>query len=201
MQKSIRLLKIWQLCREKRMMTVPRLAPREIVAYIHYSIFSVFYLTGCDVDERTIFRDIQALCEMGVTLASNGGYHVIAEDVLPQPSLSNWWSLCCSTICRCIWVKNSKKSLIACSYLTADELAEAMLAARAAGITNQMMFVNDPASLGQGGNQLCEPDVPLKYVKEASGAYEGNPHSLRCFTERTVTSDGNFLFISTGNLS
>ncbi|MBV6506959.1 MAG: hypothetical protein ILNGONEN_02547 [Syntrophorhabdaceae bacterium] len=70
MQKSIRLLKIWKLCREKRMMTVPRLAEM------------------CDVDERTIYRDIQALCDMGVTLAGNGGYHVIAEDVLPQLNLT-----------------------------------------------------------------------------------------------------------------
>jgi predicted DNA-binding transcriptional regulator YafY len=70
MQKSIRLLKIWKLCREKRMMTVSRLAQM------------------CDVDERTIYRDIQALCEMGVTLAGNGGYHVIAEDVLPQLNLT-----------------------------------------------------------------------------------------------------------------
>src|SRR5574341_2336894 len=70
MQKSIRLLKIWKLCREKRMMTPARLAEM------------------CDVDERTIYRDIQALCDMGVTLAGNGGYHVIAEDVLPQLNLT-----------------------------------------------------------------------------------------------------------------
>jgi len=69
-QKSIRLLKIWKLCREKRMMTPARLAQM------------------CGVDERTIYRDIQALCEMGVTLACNGGYHVIAEDVLPQLNLT-----------------------------------------------------------------------------------------------------------------
>lgn len=42
----------------------------------------------CGVDERTIFRDIQALCEMGVTLACNGGYRVVAEDVLPQLNLT-----------------------------------------------------------------------------------------------------------------
>lgn len=70
MQKSIRLLKIWKLCREKRMMTAPRLARM------------------CGVDERTIYRDLQALCEMGVTLACNGGYQVIAEDVLPQLNLT-----------------------------------------------------------------------------------------------------------------
>jgi predicted DNA-binding transcriptional regulator YafY len=42
----------------------------------------------CGVDERTIYRDIQALCDIGVTLACNGGYRVIAEDVLPQLNLS-----------------------------------------------------------------------------------------------------------------
>lgn len=70
MQKSIRILKIWKLCRDKRMMTAPRLARM------------------CDVDERTIYRDLQALGEMGVTLACNGGYQVIAEDVLPQLNLT-----------------------------------------------------------------------------------------------------------------
>ncbi|MGH7491431.1 MAG: helix-turn-helix transcriptional regulator [bacterium] len=71
MQKSIRLLKIWSLCRRRRMMTAPRLAEM------------------CGVDERTIYRDILALGEMGVTVACNGGYHVIEENVLPQLNLTS----------------------------------------------------------------------------------------------------------------
>ncbi|MDZ7267111.1 MAG: WYL domain-containing protein [candidate division KSB1 bacterium] len=70
MKKSIRLLKIWQLCRHKRMMTAPRLARM------------------CNVDERTIYRDIQALTEMGIAIACEGGYRVINEDVLPQLNLT-----------------------------------------------------------------------------------------------------------------
>jgi predicted DNA-binding transcriptional regulator YafY len=70
MQKSIRLLKIWNLCRAKRLMTAPRLAKM------------------CGVDERTIYRDLQALNEIGVRIACNGGYHVIDENVLPQLNLT-----------------------------------------------------------------------------------------------------------------
>lgn len=70
MQKSIRLLKIWDLCRRKRLMTAPRLAQI------------------CGVDERTIYRDLQALNEIGVKIACNGGYHVIEENVLPQLDLT-----------------------------------------------------------------------------------------------------------------
>jgi len=71
MTKAIRLLKIWRLCRYKRQMTAPRLAKM------------------CGVDERTIYRDIQALAEMGVTISCDGGYRVIAEEVLPQLDLSH----------------------------------------------------------------------------------------------------------------
>ncbi len=71
MQKSIRLLKIWDLCRRKRMMTAPRLAQM------------------CGVDERTIYRDLLALTELGVSLASDGGYRVVEENVLPQLNLSS----------------------------------------------------------------------------------------------------------------
>lgn len=67
MQKSVRLLKIWKLCRDNRYMTVPKLA-RE-----------------CDVAERTIYRDILDLGELGVTIYSEGsGYRVRSEDLLPQ---------------------------------------------------------------------------------------------------------------------
>ncbi len=70
MQKSIRLLKIWSLCRARRMMTAPRLAKM------------------CGVDERTIYRDIRDLGEIGVAMSCNGGYHVVSEDALPQLNLT-----------------------------------------------------------------------------------------------------------------
>jgi predicted DNA-binding transcriptional regulator YafY len=70
MQKSIRLLKIWSLCRSRRVMTAPRLAKM------------------CGVDERAIYRDLQSLNEIGVKIACNGGYHVIEENVLPQLHLT-----------------------------------------------------------------------------------------------------------------
>lgn len=66
MQKSVRLLKIWKLCREKRMMTAAKLAQH------------------CGVSERQIYRDLNELAELGVTIAINGGYRVVAENPLPQ---------------------------------------------------------------------------------------------------------------------
>ncbi|MGH7452757.1 MAG: helix-turn-helix transcriptional regulator, partial [bacterium] len=57
---------IWSLCRRRRMMTAPRLAEM------------------CGVDERTIYRDLQALCEMGVALVPENGYRVISHHDLPQ---------------------------------------------------------------------------------------------------------------------
>lgn len=66
MQKSIRLLKILELCSHKRMMTAPRLAQM------------------CGVTERTIYRDLQALGELGVAIAPQGGYRVISHHTLPQ---------------------------------------------------------------------------------------------------------------------
>jgi predicted DNA-binding transcriptional regulator YafY len=70
MQKSIRLLKIWKLCREKRMMTALKLAEM------------------CCVTERTIYRDIQALGEAGVLISYNKGYYIAEENPLPQLALS-----------------------------------------------------------------------------------------------------------------
>ncbi|MDZ7361951.1 MAG: WYL domain-containing protein [candidate division KSB1 bacterium] len=66
MQKSIRLLKIVELCSHKRMMTAPRLAQM------------------CGVTERTIYRDLQALGELGVAIAAENGYRVISFHSLPQ---------------------------------------------------------------------------------------------------------------------
>jgi predicted DNA-binding transcriptional regulator YafY len=66
MQKSIRLLKIVELCSRKRMMTAPRLAQM------------------CGVTERTIYRDLQALGELGVAIAAENGYRVISFHSLPQ---------------------------------------------------------------------------------------------------------------------
>ncbi len=69
MQKSIRLLKIWKLCREKRR--------------------SVCELTQmCRVTERTIYRDIQALGEAGVILSYDRGYYIAEENPLPQLALT-----------------------------------------------------------------------------------------------------------------
>lgn len=70
MQKSARLLKIWKLCREHKFMTAPKLAK------------------ACGVTERQIYRDINTLMELGVTISMNGGYRVLREDVLPQLNLS-----------------------------------------------------------------------------------------------------------------
>lgn len=66
MQKSIRLLKILELCAHKRMMTAPRLAQM------------------CGVVERTIYRDLQALGELGAALSCENGYRVISMPTLPQ---------------------------------------------------------------------------------------------------------------------
>lgn len=66
MQKSARLLKIWKLCREKKYMTAPKLAKM------------------CNVTERQIYRDIQSLMDLGVTISMNGGYRVVEENPLPQ---------------------------------------------------------------------------------------------------------------------
>ncbi len=66
MQKSIRLLKILDLCSRKRLMTAPRLAQM------------------CEVDERTIYRDLQALGELGAAISCENGYRVISMPALPQ---------------------------------------------------------------------------------------------------------------------
>jgi len=66
MQKSIRLLKILELCARKRMMTAPRLAQM------------------CDVTERTIYRDLRALGELGAAISCENGYRVISMPTLPQ---------------------------------------------------------------------------------------------------------------------
>jgi predicted DNA-binding transcriptional regulator YafY len=65
-QKSIRLLKILELCTRKRMLTAPRLAQM------------------CGVTERTIYRDLRALGELGVAIVPQGGYRVISMHDLPQ---------------------------------------------------------------------------------------------------------------------
>ena len=71
MQKSIRLLKIWKLCRAQRYMTAARLAQE------------------CQVSERTIYRDVIDLGEMGVAITWDNGYRVIAENTLPQLNLTH----------------------------------------------------------------------------------------------------------------
>lgn len=71
MQKSIRLLKIWKLCREKHRLTVPKLAKM------------------CSVTERTVYRDIQALGEAGVLISYHKGYYIAEENPLPQLALSS----------------------------------------------------------------------------------------------------------------
>lgn len=70
MQKSIRVLKIWKLCREKRR-SAGELAEM------------------CDVTERTIFRDIGSLEKMGVLLAYDRGYYIVRENPLPQQALTS----------------------------------------------------------------------------------------------------------------
>ncbi len=70
MQKSIRLLKVWKLLREKRRMTAPKIAKM------------------CRVTERTIYRDIQALGEAGVRLSCHKGYYIAEENPLPQLALT-----------------------------------------------------------------------------------------------------------------
>lgn len=71
MQKSIRILKIIELCSRKRMMTAPRLAQM------------------CGVTERTIYRDMQALGEMGVPVVPENGYRVLDTNPLPQLNLTH----------------------------------------------------------------------------------------------------------------
>ncbi|MFQ5628555.1 MAG: helix-turn-helix transcriptional regulator [bacterium] len=66
MQKSARLLKVWKLCRQKKYMTAPKLAQ------------------ACRVTERQIYRDINSLLDLGVTISMNGGYRIVGEDPLPQ---------------------------------------------------------------------------------------------------------------------
>lgn len=66
MQKSIRLLKILDLCNRRRLMTAPRLAQM------------------CEVDERTIYRDLRALGELGAAISCENGYRVISMPTLPQ---------------------------------------------------------------------------------------------------------------------
>ncbi len=70
MQKSIRLLKIWKLCKEQRYQTAPTLAQK------------------CGVTQRTIYRDLQMLGELGVAIACDGGYRVVSESALPQFDLT-----------------------------------------------------------------------------------------------------------------
>jgi len=70
MQKFIRLIKIWKLLREKRLMSAPKIAKM------------------CRVTERTIYRDIQALCEAGVLLSCHKGYYIAEENPLPQFALT-----------------------------------------------------------------------------------------------------------------
>lgn len=70
MQKFIRLIKIWKLLREKRLMTAPKIAKM------------------CGVSERTIYRDVQALCEAGVLLSCHKGYYIAEENPLPQLALT-----------------------------------------------------------------------------------------------------------------
>ncbi len=70
MHKSVRLLKIWKLCREKRRMTAAKLAE------------------CCGVSERQIYRDLKELAELGVSIAINGGYRVVEENPLPQLNLT-----------------------------------------------------------------------------------------------------------------
>lgn len=70
MQKSVRLLKIWKLCKEQRYQTAQILAQK------------------CGVTERTIYRDLQMLGELGVAIACNGGYRVVSEAALPQFDLT-----------------------------------------------------------------------------------------------------------------
>ena len=69
MQKSIRLLKIWKLCYEKRR-SINELAEM------------------CMVTERTIYRDLQALSELEVMIAYDRGYYVAQETPLPQLALT-----------------------------------------------------------------------------------------------------------------
>ncbi len=71
MQKSIRILKIMSLCSRKRMMTAPRLAKM------------------CGVTERTIYRDLQALGELGVAIVAENGYRVLDKNPLPQLNLTH----------------------------------------------------------------------------------------------------------------
>ena len=70
-QKSVRLLKILDLCSRKRMMTAPRLAQM------------------CEVTERTIYRDLQALGESNVAISCENGYRVISTHALPQLPLTH----------------------------------------------------------------------------------------------------------------
>ena len=70
-QKSVRLLKIWKLCKHEHMMTAATLAQR------------------CGVTERTIYRDLRELGEMGVAIDCHSGYRVISEDLLPQLNLTH----------------------------------------------------------------------------------------------------------------
>ncbi|RMF59785.1 MAG: WYL domain-containing protein [Calditrichaeota bacterium] len=66
MEKLARLLKIWKLCKE-RPRNVPELARL------------------CHVTERTIYRDIKSLGEIGVLISySDKGYYIIEEEPLPQ---------------------------------------------------------------------------------------------------------------------
>ena len=69
MQKQVRLLKIWKLCRERRR-SVGDLAEM------------------CAVKERTIYRDIRALEDIGVSLAYDRGYYIAHEAPLPQLALT-----------------------------------------------------------------------------------------------------------------
>jgi DeoR/GlpR family transcriptional regulator of sugar metabolism len=68
-QKQARLLKIWKLCRERRR-SVGDLAEM------------------CAVKERTIYRDIRALEDIGVSLAYDRGYYIAHEAPLPQLALT-----------------------------------------------------------------------------------------------------------------
>ena len=70
MSKHTRLLKIWNLCHMVRR-RIPELAQM------------------CEVSERTIYRDILALEEIGVNMAENNGWYLTSEKPLPQLILND----------------------------------------------------------------------------------------------------------------